>query len=103
MSYGEFNNEDGKDKALAADTVLVSHQAQLREAFREWLDASKAWSTLSRNIAADENSSSARRELRKLERRLNAAADAFHQAQQRLSENVGKGLPTCERRTGQRP
>ena len=103
MSYGEPNNEDGKDEALAADTVLVSHQAQLRKAFREWLDASKAWSSLSRIIEVNENSPSARRELQKLERRLNAAADAFHQAQQRLSENVGKGLPTRERRAGQRP
>ncbi len=86
MSYVEFDNEDSKDGALSANRAPGGLQAQMRKAFREWLDASKAWSALCRTLDAEADSSAAKRELRKMERRLNAAADAFKQTQQRLSD-----------------
>ncbi len=86
MSYLECDNEDSKDRGVIASRAPGGLQAQMRKAFREWLDASKAWSTLCRTLDAEGDSSTAKRELRKMERRLNAAADAFKQTQQRLSE-----------------
>ncbi len=87
MAYGEADNEAVTDTAMLANGVPGSLQAQMHEAFREWLEASKAWSTLCRTVEVDEgDSSAAKRELRKMERRLNAAADAFNQILQRFSE-----------------
>ncbi len=86
MSYLEFDNEDSKDGALIANRAPGGLQAQMRKAFQEWLDASKAWSTLCRTLDAEGDNSAAKRELRKMERRLNAAADAFKQTQQRVSD-----------------
>ena len=85
MPYRESDNEDGQDKVLEANMVPMSVHAQMRKAFRDWLDASKAWSTLRQASQANGDRSTAKRELRELERRLNAAADAFTQTQQQLS------------------
>ena len=86
MSYQENKGEDRKTKTLEANMVNVSLHAQARGAFREWLDASRAWSTLRLDIEANGYSSTSRRELEELEKRLNTAADALRQAQQRLSD-----------------
>jgi hypothetical protein len=62
----------------------------MRQAFREWLAASKAWGTLHRaivySIEGNVHSATARRRLEELEQRLNAAAEAFEQTQQRLRD-----------------
>ncbi len=86
MNYLELDNEGPKDGELIAGGAHESLQAQVRKAFREWLDASKAWSALCRTLDVEGDSSTAKRELRRMERRLNAAADAFKQTQQRLSD-----------------
>ena len=86
MSYRESDNGAEKTRPRKVYTVPVSLQAHKRKAFREWLDASKAWSAYRQAIKANGDSSTARRELEILERRLNAAADAFKQTRQRLSD-----------------
>ncbi len=60
--------------------------AEVRKAFREWLDASKAWAALRRTVEADGNSWTARRKLAELEERVEAAAEAFSQVQQRFND-----------------
>ena len=81
MIYRGSDNEYGRDKALAANMVPASLRPEVRTAVREWLDASKAWSTLRQAIEANGDSGTARRRLEELERRLNAAAEAVERAQ----------------------
>jgi hypothetical protein len=87
MSERVSADESGTGEALAAETVPLSLRAELREAFREWLAANKAWVTLNRAIEANGDSSTARRKLKELDERLDAAAEAFEQTQQRLSDS----------------
>ena len=87
MSYRESDNGGEKTRPWKVYTVPVSLQAHKRKAFREWPDASKAWSVLRQAIEANGGTSTAKRELAELERRLVVAADAFEQTQQRLSDS----------------
>jgi len=91
MSARIFDNESGTDEALAAKMVPVSLSDEIRKAFREWLAANKAWVTLHRAIVysteTNGDSSTAKRRLKELEKRLNTAAEAFEQTQQRLNDS----------------
>ena len=86
MIYRASDKEYGRDEGFAAHILPASLRAEMRMAFREWLDASKAWSTLRHSIEVDGGTSTARRKLEELEQRLNTAAEAFQQAQHRLSK-----------------
>lgn len=58
-----------------------SRQAGMREAFLEWLEASREWSTLQRRVETSRDRSSATRQrIKALERRMNVAAEAFERA-----------------------
>ena len=86
MSYRGSDNGAEKARPRKVYTAPLSLQAQKPKAFREWLDASNAWSAYRQAIKANGYSSTARRELEVLERRLNAAAEALEQSPQRLSD-----------------
>lgn len=81
------SNAYGRGRTPAAKTTPESLHAELRKAFREWLDSSKEWSSFQRTIEANEHSASARRQLAELEQRLAVAAKAFAEAKQRCSES----------------
>ena len=87
---GDNGNES--DEARPACGVVMSLKVELRNAFREWLDASRAWSDLRQGIEERGASSTARRKLKKLEKRLNAAADALKRAQQHLNDATVSAL-----------
>ena len=87
MSCRESDSDVGEGGALETNRVPVDLRAETRAAFRAWLDASKAWSTLRQAIEANGETPTARRELQESEQRLNAAAEAFTRAQQRLSDS----------------
>lgn len=58
-----------------------SSQVGMREAFLEWLDASREWSSLQRSIETGRDLSSAtRQKIKTLEMRMNVAAEAFERA-----------------------
>ncbi len=87
MRTRESDNAPGRDRTQTANIMPVSLHAEARKAFREWLDASKAWSTMHGIIAEDGDSPTARRRLAELEQRAEAAAEAFQQAKKRCSES----------------
>ena len=82
MSNGDCDNGDERDDAVVASRGFMTLYPQSSNALCEWMDASKAWSSFLQFIEENGDSPTARRKLKKLERRLNAAADAFEQAQQ---------------------
>ncbi len=86
MSYRECDKTVGDSNALGAKTLPSELRSETREAFRAWLDASKAWSTLRQAVEANADNPTVRQELEESEQRLNAAAEAFTRAQQRLSD-----------------
>ncbi len=86
MSYRESDTDVGHSNALGARTLPSELRTKTREAFRAWLAASKAWSTLRQALEANGDNPTVRQELEKSEQRLNAAAEAFTRAQQRLSD-----------------
>ena len=60
---------------------VPSPQPGMREALREWLDASREWSKLQRSIEIGQDLSSAtRQKIQALETRMNVAAEAFERA-----------------------
>ena len=87
MSYRRSDEECGEENTVWANIVPVKLRAESRQAFRAWLDASDTWSTLNRAIEANGDSPTARRRLQESEQRLNAAAEAYARAQQRLSDS----------------
>ncbi len=61
---------------LASDGSPVG----IKQAFQDWLAASDAWLKLYRQVPTDgEGADAAQQRLRELERRVEAAADAFEQ------------------------
>ena len=80
------DNEYCRDSGLAGNGVPLTLRAEMRKAFREWLDASKAWSALRKTVEANGDSWTARRKLEELEERVDAAAETFRQVQQRLND-----------------
>ncbi len=86
MSYRESDKDVGDSNALGARTLPTEIRTETREAFRAWLDASKTWSTLRQAVEANGDNPTVRQELEESEQRLNAAAEAFTRAQQRLSD-----------------
>ena len=80
-------NARGEDGPLAVGMRPVSLHAEMHRAFREWLDANEAWSTLRGALAANGESLTARRRLKELEQRVEAAAAAFKQAKQRCIDS----------------
>ena len=71
----------GKDPGVRPSAETVERlRKKKQKAFRAWLDASNAWSALACRLAGgDGPSSGTNRKLRKLETRVEAAAEALEQ------------------------
>ncbi len=87
MHISMTDEAHGRGRTAEARTTPSALQAELRKAFREWLDASKEWSALQRRFGDAEPGPENRRRLAELEQQVEATAEAFAEAKQRCSES----------------
>ncbi len=82
-----FENAYGRPRTPAGRTAPGTLHAELREAFRDWLDASKECSAFETDVLEHGVSPTAERRLAELKRRVEAKAKAFDRAKRRCSSS----------------
>ncbi len=80
-------NAHGRPRTPAGKTAPGILHAELRKAFREWLDASKECSAFERDVLERAGSPMAERRLAELKQRVEAKAEAFDRAKRRCSSS----------------
>ena len=82
-----LQNLHGQSRTPAGKTAPGSLHAELRKAFREWLDASTECEAFERDALEAMGNPTAERRLTELRQRVDAKAEAFDEARRRCSSS----------------